>query len=61
MEVSLKSNSSSLFIVEKAFPADRREKPVRSLVVLLTALFTAFVSIIGVFLIEQIRDLKSQL
>ena len=61
MEVALKSNSSSLFIVEKASPADRREKPVRSLVVLITMLLTGFISLIGVLLIEQIRDLKAQL
>ena len=61
MEVAMKSNTSSLFIVEKATPADRREKPVRSLVVLITMLFTMFVSLIGVLLIEQIRDLKAQL
>ena len=61
MEVALKSNSSSLFIVEKAFPADRREKPVRSLVVLITMLLTGFVSVIGVLLIEQMKDLKAQL
>ena len=61
MEVAMKSNTSSLFIVEKATPADRREKPVRSLVVLITMLFTAFVSLIGVLLIEQIRELKAQL
>lgn len=61
MEVALKSNSSSLFIVEKATPADRREKPVRSLVVLITMLLTGFISIIGVLLIEQIKDLKAQL
>ena len=61
MEVALKSNSSSLFVVEKATPADRREKPVRSLVVLITMLLTAFISIIGVLLIEQLKDLKSQL
>ena len=61
MEVAMKSNTSSLFIVEKATPADRREKPVRSLVVLITMLFTMFVSLIGVLLIEQIRELKAQL
>ena len=61
MEVAMKSNTSSLFIVEKATPADRREKPVRSVVVLITMLFTAFISLIGVLLIEQIRQLKAQL
>jgi uncharacterized protein involved in exopolysaccharide biosynthesis len=61
MEVALKSNSSSLFIVEKATPADRREKPVRSLVVIITMLLTGFISVIGVLLIEQMKDLKAQL
>jgi hypothetical protein len=57
----LAANNSSLYIVEKAFPADRREKPVRWLVVTLTVLITAFVSLIGVLLIEQIREIKQQL
>ncbi|MCW5908092.1 MAG: hypothetical protein KIS94_09555 [Chitinophagales bacterium] len=61
MEVAMKSNSSSLFIVESAFPADRREKPVRSLVVIVTMLITAFVSVLGVLLIEQFREIKEQL
>lgn len=61
MEVAMKSNSSSLFIVEAAFPADRREKPVRSLVVLVTMFVTAFVSVLGVLLIEQFREIKEQL
>jgi capsular polysaccharide biosynthesis protein len=61
LEVSLKSNSSSLFVVEKAFPADRREKPIRSLVVALTMLITAFVSIIGALLIEQFSEIRKQL
>jgi capsular polysaccharide biosynthesis protein len=61
IDVSLKNNESSLFILEEAFPADRREKPVRSLVVLITMLITIFVSVIGVLLIEQIREIKAQL
>jgi capsular polysaccharide biosynthesis protein len=61
MEVSIGTNNSSIYIVEKAFPADRREKPVRWLVVTLTVLITAFVSLIGVLLIEQIREIKQQL
>jgi capsular polysaccharide biosynthesis protein len=61
MEVAMKSNSSSLFIVESAFPADRREKPVRSLVVIITMLITGFVSVLGVLLIEQFKEIKAQL
>jgi uncharacterized protein involved in exopolysaccharide biosynthesis len=61
LEVSLKNNETSLYVLEEAIPADRREKPIRSLVVLITVLITAFVSVFGVLLIEQIRDIKSQL
>lgn len=61
MEVAMNSTASSLYIVEKAFAADRRDKPVRSLVVIITMLVTGFVSLIGVFLIEQFRELKAQI
>ncbi len=61
LEVSMQNSESSLYVLESAFPADRREKPVRSLVVILTMLITGFVSVLGVLLIEQIRDLKAQL
>ena len=61
LQVSLQNSETSLYVLETAFVADRREKPVRSLVVLITVLITAFVSVIGVLLIEQIRDIKDQL
>jgi uncharacterized protein involved in exopolysaccharide biosynthesis len=61
LEVSLQNNETSLYVLEEAVPADRREKPVRSVVVLITVLITAFVSVIGVLLIEQIREIKLQL
>ncbi len=61
LSVSLQNNETSLYVLETAFASDRREKPVRSLVVLITVLITGFVALIGVLLIEQIRDIKSQL
>lgn len=61
MEVALKSNASSIFIVEKAIPADKKDKPVRWLVILITAMVTLFVSVIGVLLIEQFNEIKKQL
>ena len=60
-EISMGNNETSLSVLETATPADRREKPVRSLVVLITVLLTAFVSVIGVLLIEQINEIKAQL
>lgn len=61
MEVTLENNESSLFVLEEAFAADRRSKPVRWLVVVVTTFMVFFISIIGVLLIEQIRDIKEQL
>lgn len=61
LEVSLKNNETSLYVLEKAFPSDKREKPIRSLIVLITMLITAFVSLLGVLLIEEIKDIKAQL
>lgn len=61
LEVSKTNNESSLYILEKAFASDRREKPVRSLVVLITMLVTAFVALVGVLLIEEIKEIKAQL
>jgi len=61
LNVSLQNNETSLYVLEAAFASDRREKPVRSLVVIITVLITGFVSLIGVLLIEQIRDIKSHL
>jgi len=61
LEISMKNNETSLSVLEEAYPADRREKPVRSLVVLITMLVTGFVSVLGVLLIEQMREIKAQL
>lgn len=61
MEVTLENNESSLFVLEEAFPADRRTKPVRWIVVVVTMFITFFISIIGVLLIEQLKEIKKQL
>lgn len=61
MQVSLKSNASSLFIVDEPFAADRKTKPIRWLVVTLTMLITGFVCLIGVLMIEQFNSLKKEL
>lgn len=61
MEVTLENNESSLFVLEEAFAADRRTKPVRWLVVVVTTFLVFFISVIGVLLIEQIREIKEQL
>lgn len=61
MEVAMRGNASSLFIVESAFAADKKEKPVRWIVVVVSMLITGFVSVLGVLLIEQYKQIKEQL
>lgn len=61
LEVTMQNTETSLYVLENAFPAERREKPVRSLVVIITVLITAFVAVVGALLIEQIQEIKKQL
>jgi capsular polysaccharide biosynthesis protein len=61
LEVSMKSNTSSLVVFERAFAADKKEKPLRSVIILITMLITAFVAVIGALLIEQLAEIKKQL
>lgn len=61
LQLSLQNNVTSLMIVERAFPADRREKPVRSLVVLITMLITLIGSLMGVLLLEEVKEIRKQL
>lgn len=63
LDVSIKNNagSSSLSITDKGFPADRKSKPVTWLVLLTTMLVTAFVMVVGVLIIEEIKEIKEQL
>jgi uncharacterized protein involved in exopolysaccharide biosynthesis len=61
MGVSLQSNASSIFIVEKAFAADRKSKPIRTLIIAVTMVISLFVALLGVLFIEQINEIKQQL
>ena len=61
LEVANLGSESSLSILEAAVPADRREKPVRSLVVLVTVLITLFVALLGALLFEKIAEIRKQL
>lgn len=50
--IGFNSNFSSVFIIEKAIPADKKSKPIRSLIVLASTLITCFCSIFLVLFIE---------
>ncbi|NNC96400.1 MAG: hypothetical protein HKN92_12650 [Chitinophagales bacterium] len=56
-EISAKENVPSIYVLEKAYVADRKSKPIRSLVVLTTMLITFFTAIIGVLVIDQYQKL----
>jgi capsular polysaccharide biosynthesis protein len=61
LEVSINNTASSLSIVEKAESADRREKPQRTIMVIIAFFIALVFSIIGVLLLEQLNDFRKQL
>jgi uncharacterized protein involved in exopolysaccharide biosynthesis len=60
-DISTKENVASLYVVEQAYPADKKSRPVRWLVCATAVLITAFIAIIGAILFEQIQWIKEQL
>ncbi|MFN8310409.1 MAG: hypothetical protein U0T73_10645 [Chitinophagales bacterium] len=61
MEVSMQSNNTAVAVVDKPFVADRKEKPVRSLIVLSTFLIMLVVATLGVLMMEQVEVIRRQL
>lgn len=61
MKVSLETNNKSIDIIEQPYIADRKEKPVRSVIVALAVLAIFFTAIIAALLAEQFSDIKRQL
>jgi uncharacterized protein involved in exopolysaccharide biosynthesis len=61
LEIATKNNASSLVILEKAMPADKKEKPMRMLICATVLFITFFLSLLGVLLIEQVADIRRQL
>jgi capsular polysaccharide biosynthesis protein len=59
--LSAKENVPSIYVVEEPYPSEKREKPVRSLVVLSSVLITVILSLIAVLLIEKWREIMEQL
>jgi len=54
-ELSIKGRISSLYLVQKAYPATRKAKPVRSLIVLGSVLLTFALSVVVIALLELYR------
>jgi hypothetical protein len=49
---------SSIYVVEKAVPADRKSWPIRWLIVLGTTLVALFLGTVAALLVERFRDIK---
>jgi uncharacterized protein involved in exopolysaccharide biosynthesis len=58
-ETSLRSRVSSLYLVQKAYPATRKSKPLRSAIVLGSVLATVALSVFLILLLELYRRRKT--
>ena len=54
-ELSIKGHVSSVYLVQKAYPATRKSKPVRTLIVLGAVLLTLALSVVFITLLELYR------
>ncbi len=58
---SANNNFSSIFVIEKAKPSDKKSKPVRWLIVLTSVLIAFLFSVFAVLLIEQYKLISSSI
>lgn len=59
--ISAAQEMPGIEIIEKAYPAERKIKPVRSKIVIGTTLITFFFACLAALLVEQVKWLKEQL
>lgn len=59
--LDLNKNSSNLFVVDKAIPADKKDRPKRSLIVIGAIFGAFFLSIFFIIVITRTRNLMRQL
>lgn len=60
-EAVMNNQISSVYIIEKAYPADKKSKPTRWLIVTGAMLFAFFVSSLAAVLFEKYKDIKKLL
>lgn len=58
---ALSNEFSSIYIIEKAYPADKKSKPIRWLIVVGAALFAFFVSALASVIFEKYKDIQKAL
>jgi len=61
LKASLAANTMSLSITDRPFIADRKEKPVRSIIVISAFLLSLFAGAVGALLIEEINEIRKQI
>jgi uncharacterized protein involved in exopolysaccharide biosynthesis len=60
-EVSAEQDVSSVYILEKAYPANKKAKPVRWLICVATTLIATVLAVIGAIMAEKFKDLRQAL
>ena len=60
-DASAKQNVSSIYVIEQAYPADRKVKPIRWLICASTSFLATFLSIMGALLFEKAKKIKEAL
>lgn len=61
IKTSIEASATSISILEKSYESDRKEKPKRSVIVLLAVFLTLTVSVFGALALEEIKEIRSQL
>jgi len=61
IENSLQNDSKSLAVIDTPAEPDKKEKPIRSLIVITTMLLVFVFSIFGALLFDQIQEIRRQL
>ena len=61
IENSLENSQKCLAVINSPIVADRKEKPVRSLLIVTAMLLTFVVSVFGVLIFDQIEDIRKKL
>lgn len=61
IKASIEANSSSLSVIDKPFVADRKEKPKRSIIVLLATVLALAAGMFGALAVEEIKQIREQI
>ncbi|MCW3126719.1 MAG: hypothetical protein JWO03_2377 [Bacteroidetes bacterium] len=61
IENSLQNDAKSLAVIDAPTIAEKKEKPVRWLIVVTTILLTFVMSIFGALIVDQVQDIRKQL